>query len=204
MLWILVTVLVGLFVIIVQLLLSYQRRAARLKVAQNPVRKQIGDFKDKITEVGEAVRVMANESLGDLKKDLTKFERRSGVAANFTAELDPEAQAWVAAREGEDSTSEADPEFDVEEDEDEEESSANDKQEHDDIDELLGGRKDPMGKVSDNRANPVELVRAIRLELEETYEYIESLRTDAGLVQQSLQWLGDDKSKGKDGANGSA
>ena len=56
-----------------------------------------------------------------------------------------------------------------------------------DIDGLLGGRKDPHHKVSDNRANPVELVRSIRLGLEETHQYLEGLRTDATIVQQSLQ-----------------
>lgn len=205
MLWILITVLVGLVVVIVQLLLSYQRRAVRLKVAQNPIRKQMNDYKDKITEVGEGVRIMANDSLGQLKKDLATFERRSGLAANFTAELDPEAQAWVAAREGLEGAVEPDPLLDEEQDEDaHEESSANGHEDDVDIDELLGGRKEAIHKVDSNRANPVEIVRAIRHELEETYEYIESLRTDAGLVQQSLQWLGEDKNKGKDGANGSA
>ena len=41
MLWILVTVLIGLVVIIVQLLLSYQKRAARIKIAYTPMHKMI-------------------------------------------------------------------------------------------------------------------------------------------------------------------
>lgn len=209
MLWILITVLVGLFVIIVQLLLSYQRRAARLKIAQNPVRKQISDYKDKIVELGESIRATADESLVKLKEDLTDFERRSGQAATFNAELDPEAQAWVAEREGDDGhdEEEEDPLFAPGDTADEPLRSRQDHEEQDeDADGILGGRKDSHLRVEDNRANPVELVRAIRHELEETFQYIESLRTDASLVQQSLQWLGQDKEKavGKDGANGSA
>ena len=46
------------------------------------------------------------------------------------------------------------------------------------------------------------MVRAIRRDLEETYEYIEGLRTDATVVQHFLQWLSD-QGKGKEGANGS-
>lgn len=69
-------------------LLAYQRRAARLKLAQNPIRKQIDDYKKKITEVGEATHVMGTESLLQLKKDLADFQRRSGLAANLNSELD--------------------------------------------------------------------------------------------------------------------
>ena len=151
MLWILVTVLVGLFVIVVQLLLSYQRRAARLRVAQNPVRKQIKDYKEKITELGESVRSMGKESLIQLKKDLEAFQLRSGRAANLTAELDSEAHAWVAEREGD--KDEDDPLFVAREEQ--EEPAA---EEEDDVDGILGGRKDPHLRVADNRANPVETV----------------------------------------------
>ncbi len=197
MLWILVTVLVGLFVIVVQLLLSYQRRAARLRVAQNPVRKQIKDYKEKITELGESVRILGNESLLQLKKDLEVFQLRSGRAANLTAELDGEAHAWVAERGGDEGEDEENPLFASSEEE--EAPVAVD----DEVDGILGARSDPHLRVADNRSNPVETVRAIRHELEETLQYIEGLRTDASLVQQSLQWLGEEKGKGKDGADGS-
>lgn len=201
MLWILLTVLVGLFVIVVQLLLAYQKRAARLKLAQNPVRKQIDDYKNKITEVGETTRNLGTESLVQLKKDLADFQRRSGQAANLNSELDSEAQAWVAEREGDDAEPDDDlyPELEKNDDDDAPEVDEDES----DLDELLGGRKDPHMKVEGNRANPVDIVRAIRHELEETLEYMEGLRADANIVQQSLQWLGGEK-KDKGGANGSA
>ena len=56
----------------------------------------------------------------------------------------------------------------------------------------MGGRKDIGYHVDNLRADPVALVQAIRQDLEETYNYIESLRTDATLVQQSLQFLGNE------------
>lgn len=201
MLWILVTVLVGLVVIIVQLLLSYQKRAARIKIAYTPVRKMIDDYKQKITDLGNGVRSMANESLVQLEKDLDKFQQRSGKAANLTSELDTEAQAWVAERTDDDAKEQDDDELLLDEDEQDEESERPESGD-DDIDELLGGRKDIGYRVEDRRGNPVEVVRAIRRDLEETYEYIEGLRTDATLVQQSLQWLSN-QGKGKEGANGS-
>ncbi|MFP6589412.1 MAG: hypothetical protein VCE12_02705 [Candidatus Latescibacterota bacterium] len=197
MLWILVTVLVGLVIIIVQLLLSYQKRAARIKIAHTPVRKMIDDYKQKITDLGNGVRSMANESLVQLEKDLVKFQQRSGKAANLTSELDTEAQAWVAERTDDDAKEQDDDELLLDEDEQDEESERPESG-----DELLGGRKDIGYRVEDRRGNPVEVVRAIRRDLEETYEYIEGLRTDATLVQQSLQWLSN-QGKGKEGANGS-
>ena len=137
---------------------------------------------------------MANDSLVRLEKDLDKFQQRSGKAANLTSELDTEAQAWVAERTDDD-------ELLPDEDEQDEESERPESGD-DDIDELLGGRKDIGYRVEDRRGNPVEVVHAIRRDLEETYEYIEGLRIDATLVQQSLQWLSN-QGKGKEGANGS-
>jgi hypothetical protein len=170
-----------------------------------PVRKIIDDYKEKIAELGEGVRTMANASLGQLKIDLGKFQRRSGQAANLNAELDPEAQAWAAER-GEDEEDE--------EEEEEEEELLLDEDTHDEesdplqsedskseLDDFLGGRKDIGYHVETLRADPVGLVQAIRQDLEETYNYIESLRTDATLVQQSLQFLGD---KGKEEASEAA
>ena len=194
MLWILITVLVCLFVVLVQLLLAYQKRANRLRVAQNPVRKQINDFKNKITEVSEGVRTMATASLEQLKQDLGEYEKRSGHAANLTAELDSEAQAWVEEHLGDEGASAAS-ESPAEDGEDEEGATSSD--DGGDIEELLGGRKDAHMRVDLGHTNPVELVRAIRLDLEETYTYIEGLRTDATIVQQSLQWLGSQESDGK-------
>ena len=144
---------------------------------------------------------MANESLVQLEKDLDKFQQRSGKAANLTSELDTEAQAWVAERTDDDAKEQDDDELLLDEDEQDEESERPESGD-DDIDELLGGRKDIGYRVEDRRGNPVEVVRAIRRDLEETYEYIEGLRTDATLVQQSLQWLSN-QGKGKEGANGS-
>ncbi len=152
MFWILITVLVGLSVVTVQLLLMYQKRASRLRFAQDPIRKQIKGYKGKIDEVGEVTHAMANESLVQLKKDLSDYQRRSGHAANLNSELDPEAQAWVAERAG---------------DEDEAETEV-------DIDGLLGGRKDPHHKVEDIRANPVELAQSIRMEGDEVEQETEA------------------------------
>lgn len=188
MIWILITVLVGLVVILAQLMLTYQKRASRLKIAQNPVRKQIDGYHSKITELGEEVRGMAGSSLKQLRTDMDGYQRRSGFAANLTAELDGEAQAWVAEREDETS----DDDEPVSHDEEDNGDAGDDET----ADELLGGRRDPHMKVETDRTNPLDLVRAIRHDLEETYEYIEGLRTDAVIVQQTVERLGPkDKSK---------
>jgi uncharacterized membrane-anchored protein YhcB (DUF1043 family) len=198
-LWILATVVVCLVVIIVQLLLAFQKRATRLRVAQNPVRKQIGDYKTKLDDVSGQIRSMAGETLTQLKTDLGEYQRRTGYAANLTAELDSEAQAWVAEREGEDAVTSA---FEDPPDHDDDDGHTVGVSEPEDLDDILGGRKDVQYKVEDLRANPLDLVRGIRGNLEDVYDYIEGLRTDANLVQQSLTWLGDDKNK--KGANGSS
>lgn len=194
MLWILITVLVGLVVINVQLLLNFQRRSARIKIAHVPVRKIIDDYKEKIAELGEGVRTMANASLGQLKEDLGKFQRRSGQAANLNAELDSEAQAWAAER-ADDDDAEEEEEEELLLDEDTHDKESDPRQSEDakaELDEFLGGRKDIGYHVDNLRADPVALVQAIRQDLEETYNYIESLRTDATLVQQSLQFMGNE------------
>ena len=194
MLWILITVLVGLVVINVQLLLNFQRRSARIKIAHVPIRKIIDDYKEKIAELGEGVRTMANASLGQLKEDLGKFQRRSGQAANLNAELDSEAQAWAAER-ADDDDAEEEEEEELLLDEDTHDEESDPRQSEDakaELDEFLGGRKDIGYHVDNLRADPVALVQAIRQDLEETYNYIESLRTDATLVQQSLQFLGNE------------
>ena len=195
MLWILITVLVGLVVINVQLLLNFQRRSARIKIAHVPIRKIIDDYKEKIAELGEGVRTMANASLGQLKEDLGKFQRRSGQAANLNAELDSEAQAWAAERADDDDDDEEEEEEELLLDEDTHDEESDPRQNEDakaELDEFLGGRKDIGYHVDNLRADPVALVQAIRQDLEETYNYIESLRTDATLVQQSLQFLGNE------------
>ena len=206
MLWILITVLVGLVVINVQLLLNFQRRSARIKIAHVPVLKVINDYKEKIAELGEGVRTMANASLSQLKVDLGKFQRRSGQAANLNAELDIDAQAWAAERageEGEEEELELEGEEELlpdEELQDEESDPRQSDGDRSDLDELLGGRKDIGYHVDNLRADPVALVQAIRQDLEETYNYIESLRTDATLVQQSLQFLGKSKEEASQAA----
>lgn len=207
MLWILITVLVGLVVINVQLLLNFQRRSARIKIAHVPVRKVINDYKEKIAELGEGVRTMANASLSQLKVDLGKFQRRSGQAANLNAELDIDAQAWAAERAGEEGEEEEELELEGEEEllpdeelQDEESDPRQSDGDRSDLDELLGGRKDIGYHVDNLRADPVALVQAIRQDLEETYNYIESLRTDATLVQQSLQFLGKSKEEASQAA----
>jgi hypothetical protein len=206
-LWILITVLVGLVVINVQLLLNFQRRSARIKIAHVPVRKVINDYKEKIAELGEGVRTMANASLSQLKVDLGKFQRRSGQAANLNAELDIDAQAWAAERAGEEGEEEEELELEGEEEllpdeelQDEESDPRQSDGDRSDLDELLGGRKDIGYHVDNQRADPVALVQAIRQDLEETYNYIESLRTDATLVQQSLQFLGKSKEEASQAA----
>ena len=148
MLWILVTVFVGFIVIIVQLLLAYQKRASRLKVAQNPVRKQISDHKKKIEELAEGVRNMANEGLVQLKEDLVGLQRRSGQAANLNAELDSEAQAWVTEREDEEGGL---PDDLLLEDEDEATPEDGEGEEEDDIDGIIGGRREPPRQPGGDR-----------------------------------------------------
>jgi len=164
-LWILITVLVGLVVINVQLLLNFQRRSARIKIAHVPVLKVINDYKEKIAELGEGVRTMANASLSQLKVDLGKFQRRSGQAANLNAELDIDAQAWAAERageEGEEEELELEGEEELlpdEELQDEESDPRQSDGDRSDLDELLGGRKDIGYHVDNLRADPVRWSR---------------------------------------------
>ena len=184
MVWVLVVVVVSLVVVLAQLLLHYQKRASRLKIAQNPVRRQIDNYKQKLVEMATEVRAVADEGVEQLQKDMADFTRRSGHAANIVAELDDEAHAKAA---------EMDMESEEEEDEDSEDGLGGEAgngeaeaEEHD----IIGERKDPSMRIEADRINPVELVRAIRHDLEETYDYMESLRTDANIVTQTAGRLG--------------
>lgn len=178
MIWILVVVVVGMVVVLAQLLLSYQKRAVRLRIAQNPVRKQITAYKGKLNELAESVRAMAAAGLEQLEKNASALTRRSGHAANVVAELDPEAQAMAAEME-----------LDLDEEVPEEEEDAGNGHEDEALDDLLGERREPGRRIGAEQLNPLELVRSIRHDLEETYNYLESLRTDAIIIRQTASRL---------------
>lgn len=176
--WILVVVVVGMVVILAQLLLAYQKRAVRLRFAQNPVRRQITDHRHKLTELAETIRGMADTGLQQLQTNLSDLTRRSSHAANVVAELDPEAQARAEEME-----------LAIEEEGEGDGSESGNGHEDEALDELLGERREIGRRIGADELNPVELVRSVRHDLEESYNYLESLRTDATLLRQTASRL---------------
>ena len=66
-------------------------------------------------------------------------------------------------------------------------------------DRLLGSTR--YMRIEAEHVDPLEIVRSIRRDLEETYDYMESLRTDATIVKQTAQRAGpgkDGQGKGRD------
>ena len=83
----------------------------------------------------------------------------------------------------------AEMELDLEEEVEEDEEHAGNGHEDEALDELLGERRVPGRRVGAEQLNPLELVRSIRHDLEETYNYLESLRTDATILRQTASRL---------------
>lgn len=188
MIWVVIVVVLGLLVILAQLLLSFQTRAARLRVAQSPIRKQISAHKQKLIELAATVRATADTGLAELQQEMAKYTRSCAHAANIVAELDPEAFARAEEME-----------LDLEALEQEAAKEKEKEEDHSD-DGLLGERHDiiPRTYVGPEQANPVDQLRSIRHHLEEAYELMESLRHDASLVRQTADRLAPVADKGKD------
>ncbi len=179
MIWVIAVVIIGEIVIFAQLMLSFQKRGARLKVARSPILKRIEDHKQKLIDLSEKVQSRTAESLAKVDDKITDFTHRTGFAANLVAELDNEAHE----RSEELGLNDAEED---EEDEEEEEVTTDD------------GSFNPMKVEKDKGFDPFDTVRDIRGDLEDIFEQIGSLRSDQDIVTSMAQRLASSNGKAKD------
>ena len=183
MIWIIIIVLVGEVVVFVQLLMGYQSRAHRLVLAQDPMRKRIEHHRETLEELTEKTRTAADNSIDQLDKAMADYTLRCGHAANTVAELDAEAYA----SQGQEME---------EEEEEEEESGDEDKPEEEDA---IAVRTTGVYKVDldSDRLKPIEMVQAIRHELEETFDYMEGMRRDGTIIRSTASRIGGGSGQGQ-------
>lgn len=178
MIWVVAVVIVSEIVIFVQLMLAFQKRGARLKIARAPILKRIERHKLNLRELAEKVQIRTKESLEPLDAKIAGFTRNTGFAANLVAELDNEAHERAQ---------ELGLNANDEDGDEEEEQPANDED-----------PSAPTRVVKDKPFNPFDRVRHIRGNLEDIFEQIGSLRSDEDIVTNMAQRLAasNDKPKG--------
>tara|TARA_Y100000588_G_scaffold143915_1_gene157889 strand:- start:425 stop:964 length:540 start_codon:yes stop_codon:yes gene_type:complete len=169
MIWVILVVLVCEVVIFTQLMLNFQKRGDRLKIARAPILKRIEQHKQALVELSEKVQTKTAESLEKVDAKIADATHSAGFAANLVDELDNEAHER-ADELGLNS---------LEEEEDEEkEAPANDEEQF-----------NPTKVETDKEFDPFKTVRNIRGDLEDIYEFIESLRNDEDIVKAMAQRL---------------
>ena len=161
MIWVILVVLVCEVVIFTQLMLSFQMRGDRLKIARAPILKRIEQHRQALVELSEKVQTKTAESLEKVDEKIADATHSADFAANLVDELDNEAHER-AEELGLNS---------LEEEEEEEEEEA------------------PTKVEKDKEFDPFETVRNIRGDLEDIYESIESLRNDEDIVKAMAQRL---------------
>ena len=160
MIWVILVVLVCEVVIFTQLMLSFQMRGDRLKIARAPILKRIEQHRQALVELSEKVQTKTAESLEKVDEKIADATHSADFAANLVDELDNEAHER-AEELGLNS---------LEEEEEEEEEA-------------------PTKVEKDKEFDPFETVRNIRGDLEDIYESIESLRNDEDIVKAMAQRL---------------
>lgn len=168
MIWVILVVLVCEVVIFTQLMLSFQMRGDRLKIARAPILKRIEQYRQALVELSEKVQTKTAESLEKVDEKIADATHSAGFAANLVDELDNEAHER-ADELGLNS---------LEEEEEEEEAPANGEEQF-----------NPTKVEKDKEFDPFETVRNIRGDLEDIYESIESLRNDEDIVKAMAQRL---------------
>jgi hypothetical protein len=178
MIWVVAVVIVSEIVIFVQLMLAFQKRGARLKIARAPILKRIERHQLNRGELAEKVQIRTKESLEPLDAKIAGFTHDTGFAANLVAELDNEAHERAQ-------------ELGL---------NANDEDEDEDEEQPANGEKPsaPTRVVKDKPFNPFDRARHIRGNLEVIFEQIGSLRSDEDIVTNMAQRLAasNDKPKG--------
>ena len=91
MIWIAVVVVICELVVLVQLLMSYQTRAHRLVLAQNPIKQRMDKHRETLSDLAKEVRQMGDTSVEKLEMALTQHTNLSGHAATSVSEIDAEA-----------------------------------------------------------------------------------------------------------------
>ena len=162
MIWVILVVLVCEVVIFTQLMLNFQMRGNRLKIASAPILKRIEQHRQALVELSEKVQTKTAESLEKIDEKIAETTHSADFAANLVDELDNEAHER-AEELGLNSLEE--------EEEEEEEEEA------------------PTKVEKDKEFDPFETVRNIRGDLEDIYESIESLRNDEDIVKAMAQRL---------------
>ena len=181
MIWIAVVVVICELVVLVQLLMSYQTRAHRLVLAQNPIKQRMDKHRETLSDLAKEVRQMGNTSVEKLEMALTQHTNLSGHAATSVSEID--AEAFEAQGENE--------EEEVVEEEDEE------VDEFESGDGIVGGLY--TVDMDADRLKPLDTVHAIRHELEDTYEYLTGIRRDIEIIQHTASRLGGDSESAEKG-----
>ncbi len=179
MFWVIAVIIMGEIVVFAQLMLSFQKRGARLRVARAPILKRIEHHKQTMVELSEKVRTRTSEGLEKMETKVADFTHSAGHAANLVAELDSEAHARAE-------------EFGISDEEEEDEEEERDEPREGDAD------YNPMKVEKDKGFDPFETVRQIRGDLEDIYEQIASLRHDEDLVSNMAQRLAASNGKAKD------
>lgn len=169
MIWVILVVLVCEVVIFTQLMLNFQMRGNRLKIARAPILKRIEQHRQALVELSEKVQTKTAESLEKVDEKIADTTHSADFAANLVDELDNEAHER-AEELGLNSLEE--------EEEEEEEAPANDEE-----------QVNPTKVEKDKEFDPFETVRNIRGDLEDIYESIESLRNDEDIVKAMAQRL---------------
>ncbi len=169
MIWVILVVLVCEVVIFTQLMLNFQKRGDRLKIARAPILKRIEQHRQALVELSEKVQTKTAESLEKVDEKIADATHSAGFAANLVDELDNEAHER-AEELGLNSLEE--------EEEEEEEAPANGEEQF-----------NPTNVEKDKAFDPFKTVRNIRGDLEDIYESIESLRNDEDIVKAMAQRL---------------
>ncbi|MED5416973.1 MAG: hypothetical protein VYC64_18660 [Candidatus Latescibacterota bacterium] len=170
MIWVILVVLVCEVVIFTQLMLNFQKRGDRLKIARAPILNRIEQHEQALVELSEKVQTKTAESLEKVDEKIADATHSAGFAANLVDELDNEAHER-ADELGLNSLEE-------EEEKEEEEAPANGEEQF-----------NPTKVERDKEFDPFETVRNIRGDLEDIYESIESLRNDEDIVKAMAQRL---------------
>ena len=94
MIWIFVFVYVCLFVVMIQLLMAYQKRAYNLRVKQEPIRRRIRLHKEAMVETIDKLQTAVEGRLDDLLEAVRVYQKQTKVTGGLLAqwkEIVPEA-----------------------------------------------------------------------------------------------------------------
>ena len=94
MIWIFVFVYVCLFVVMIQLLMAYQKRAYNLRVKQEPIRRRIRLHKEAMVETIDKLQTAVEGRLDDLLEEVRVYQKQTKVTEGLLAqwkEIVPEA-----------------------------------------------------------------------------------------------------------------